>query len=195
MSVMRNVTGGLIFRGEGDTDFFCGRCGRILAVGVEDQQIANIWIQCPKCQWINGTDMSLAWAQYAIEQLHAAKLSRERVAELREELINLKGSVDEFLDRNPDIAPAARWLVKINAAVLLAVLTLLHSVYSDAASRRIAKDALDAARQPRPAQVQDTQPRPLTPDEVHRIAVELHRLQSEVELRRPKSSGRHKRRR
>ena len=41
------------FRGEGDVDYLCGKCGATLAEKVRRGQIKNIVVHCPKCRQYN----------------------------------------------------------------------------------------------------------------------------------------------
>jgi len=40
-------------KGQGDTDFLCGNCERILVEGIYEGQIRNIVIRCPICRFYN----------------------------------------------------------------------------------------------------------------------------------------------
>jgi hypothetical protein len=41
---------GIYFHGNDDRqpDWFCGHCGRVLAVKIPDGQLKNLWLTCPK---------------------------------------------------------------------------------------------------------------------------------------------------
>ena len=176
---------GIFMSGAGGTDYVCGRCGRLLLLAVDPHSISDIWFQCPKCSWFNGMDISLGWAEYVIKKLEERKLSLERIEQLLDEIQNLDGPVEEFFERNKDVGPVLKWLGKINLATVAAILTLLYMIYAQQQNVDAAKQGLSVARQQLTVAEKQQAPRALSPADIQRIATELHRLQGEIQIKRP----------
>lgn len=149
MSALVHTGRSIYFEGNDDKqpDWFCGRCGRILAVRIAPGQIRNLWLACPKCSWLNGFDIDLGWAKYVVEELEARRLSLERLEQLLDDLKDESVTTEEFLDRNPDVAGPIAWLARISLPTLVAILTLIYMVYSGerSAPRRRADEAGEGA--------------------------------------------------
>jgi hypothetical protein len=182
MSRLVQTGKGIYFEGEGPggADYFCGRCGRILAMNVLEGRIRDLWLTCPGCGWINGFDLDLGWARYVVTELRALKLSQERIEALLEEARQWQGSADEFFKRNPAVAGGVlHWLSRIDWVLVVALLTFFHDLY-----------ATDI-RDPEPPRVEVTVQQPATPpprmsdEDVRRLAAEVHRLQEEVVRAKP----------
>jgi hypothetical protein len=156
--------------------------------GLEPNTIQDVWFPCPKCKWLNGMDVGLGWAKYVVDELTRRNLSLERIERLLEDVKAHQGSLEELIERNRDVGPILGWLSRINLATLIAFLALVYTVYSSERGQRIAQDQLDATRQ------EATQQQQLSAEDIERLARELHRLQQEVQIKPPKSSGRAKRR-
>jgi hypothetical protein len=188
MSQLVKTGSGIYFQGDGQrgADYFCGRCGRILAVNIDPGQIANLWLTCSSCLWLNGFDVDLGWATYVVRELQARRLSIERVQELVAELRDWRDSTEAFLTRNPDVAGGAlRWFAQLlTPQALLALLTLLATILIGKATVDATRDQAEAAReQVEIAKQQGTAA--LTAEDVRRLAAELHRLQEEVRVKPP----------
>lgn len=193
MSRLVQTGSGIYFQGDGrgGADYFCGRCGRILAVNIDQGRIANLWLTCPRCSWLNGFDLDLGWATYVLRELQARRLSVERVQELVAELRDWRDSTEAFsaeafLARNPDVAGGTlSWLAQVlTPQALLALLTLLVMILIGKPTVDASRDQAAAAReQVEIARQQGTAA--LTAEDVRRLAAELHRLQEEVVRVRP----------
>lgn len=193
MSVLVTAHSGVTLRGGGNSAYLCGRCGRILAFGIEANQILNVWVTCPKCEWLNGFDLDLGWAKYVVDQLVERKLSVARLAELLEDARNVSLSPEEFAERNPDAGPAVHWLRRISVSTLVAVLALLSSIYLGQKSLNLAEESLRVDRESRDlaeGQLKKQAAPTLSEEDVLRIARELHKLQEEVRLKPPPDSPR-----
>jgi phage FluMu protein Com len=187
MTAFTLAHGGLIFAGEGDRDLFCGRCGRLLARGVDPGTVRDLWVVCPKCKWINGLDLGLAWAEHVVKLLTEREFSLERLREIAKDAHNPDISNDEFAARTTDAGPAVSWLRKISVPLLVSILTLLATVYFGIQQLDIAEQTLKASER---ATQRPLAPRQATYDDVVRLARELHRLQGEIRLRPPPRSTR-----
>jgi hypothetical protein len=190
MTTLVRVGTGLFLRGEGSTDYFCGRCGRLLLFGAEPHSVLDVWFKCPKCLWLNGMDISLGWAKYVINELEKGKLSLERIEQLLDNLQSFDGPVEDFVKRNDDVGPALGWLGKIGIGTIVAILTLLYMVYAQQQNLDAAKEGLDIAKQQLTLDQKRLVPASLSPQQILEIARELHRLQGEVQLKPPPPSSR-----
>jgi hypothetical protein len=195
MAIIAYSGAGVPMRGEGSTDFLCGRCGRLLLFAVDPGQIRNLWFTCGKCGWLNGMDIDLGWAQYVIEELETRRLSLERLERLIEDVKTHRGPVDELVERNSDVGPWLRWVARIGVPALLTLLTLLYTIYSTQQSHQVAEEQLDVAREQLEVSRDQAQPRALTPEDLRRLADELHRLQEEIQIKPPPRSPRSQSRR
>jgi hypothetical protein len=181
MSVLVNTTGGIYFRGEGHENYYCGHCGRILAVSIDNGTIRNLWLVCSKCSWLNGTDLDLGWARYVVDELRKQELSLQKLETLISDLKAFDGTTEDFVQQNSELAGPLAWLAKVfSVPALLAFLTLVWTIYSSHEASKIASEQLHIEEH-----VQQDQPRELTVSDVQRIAAELHRLQESVQLKAP----------
>lgn len=185
MSALVHTGRSIYFEGNDDKqpDWFCGRCGRILAVRIAPGQIRNLWLACPKCSWLNGFDIDLGWAKYVVEELEARRLSLERLEQLLDDLKDESVTTEEFLDRNPDVAGPIAWLARISLPTLVAILTLIYMVYSGERSARLAEEQTKLAKEQQ--RVARSDPEVMTPQDVERIARRLHELQEAVQVKPP----------
>jgi predicted RNA-binding Zn-ribbon protein involved in translation (DUF1610 family) len=179
--------GSVLMVGEGDHDYVCGRCGRLLLYRMQEHQVLGGWFDCPKCGWLNGIDIELGWAIYVVEQLTSLELTAER---LREVVETLRATpADQVADvAARELGSAGGWLARISGGLVVAVLALLVQIYYGQASLDVSRESRDLARDAVDQQRQ--QPRQITPADVRRVATELHRLQREIEVRPPKSPRR-----
>lgn len=176
---------GLFMTGGGATDYFCGHCGRLLLLRVAPHSVLDVWFTCPKCQWLNGMDISLGWAKYVVEQLEQRKLTLERIEQLIDDLRSFDGTVDGFVERNSDVGPVLGWLSKLSPATIIAILTLLYMVYAQQQNLEAAKEGLSVVRQQLTVAQKGAVPDSLSPQQILEIAEALHRLQGEIQTKRP----------
>lgn len=187
MAVFVRKGQGLVVEGEmdGEPDWFCGRCGRLLAVKVPQGQIRGIWLTCTKCSWLNGFDVDLTWARYVVEQLEERKLTLARLHELLDDLKEGPGA-DEFLARNADVAQGPiGWLAKISVPTLVAILTLLYFIYSGERTHETTREQLKVQKEQLEVQRDAQKSKTLTPEDIREIAQRLHELQEGVRLKPP----------
>jgi phage FluMu protein Com len=190
MTTFVRVGGGLFMRGGGSTDYFCGRCGRLLLFAMDPHSVTDVWFKCPKCGWLNGMDISLGWAKYVIKELEEHKLSLQRIEQLLDDIKGFEGPVEDYVGRNSDIGPALGWLGRISIGTIVAILSLLYVVYAQQQNLDVAKEGLEVAKQQLTVAQKQVVPAPMSSEEIVQIARELHRLQSEVRIKPPKSSKR-----
>ena len=194
MSAIVYTGTGVPMSGDGDTDFFCGRCGRIMVSRGSPHTLQNLWLRCVKCGWFNGMDIDLGWAQFVVNELEQRRLSLERIEQILEDIKTNQGSAEDIVKRNPDLGKPGAWIAKISVATLVAVLTLFYVIWSSERSLDVAREGVDVAKEQLEVAKRQATPRPLSVQEIRQIAEDLHGLQQDIQLGPPKSSGRHKKR-
>lgn len=188
---------GVPVRGDGNDNYVCGHCSRLLLHNVDSDNtsIFNVWITCPKCNWLNGMDLDLAWAQYVIEQLQMHLAKSTQLRDLLEELQSAEAPPEEVLERYPDLPLAVSWLARISPATLIAILTLLIGIYYGEQGLRVAAQSRDIAAREEARELRESRDdavrgpdRPqasLSSADIDRIARALHELQRKIEVRPP----------
>jgi hypothetical protein len=77
------------------------------------------------------------------------------------------------------------WLSKLSLATIIAILTLLYMVYAQQQNLEAAKEGLDVARRQLTVAQKSAVPDSLSPQQILEIAESLHRLQGEIQTKRP----------
>lgn len=177
----------------------CGHCGRVLISGMGQDQLQDIWISCPRCEWLNASpSLSLSWAMYAIRELQHLALAEQRVTALLAAAKTAQAEGQDpqsFVEGTPDLAPARAWLARLNWGVVIALLTLFASVVSNERAQSTANQSLDVSRQALEQQRRTARSDGLSEADVGRVARGL--VEAVLQADRstaPKSSGRHKKR-
>lgn len=165
-------------------------------MNVDGSQFRDVWLVCPKCEWHNGFDLGLEWAEYVVKQLKDREISLQRIGELVDELRTWQGTTAEFFASNQDVSsgPLA-WIGRISLPTLLAVLTFMYLIYSGQRNAAMTREQIHLTQeQIQIAEQAEAKPEPqvLTQEDIRLLATELHRLQQTIQIM-PPPSGRRRR--